>query len=96
MSRGLEKQFKKLELILLSNGCPEQYDVLIDGERAGYLRLRHGCLRANYPDFGGERVYQAEPTGDGIFDDGERGKYIGEALTAIINRHEAEIVGSGE
>ena len=29
--------------------CPEQYDVFLDGEQVGYLRLKHGVFRCDYP-----------------------------------------------
>lgn len=79
---------EKLELIRTSQACPEQYDVLIDGQPAGYLRLRRSVFCVDYPESGGETVYQAEPNGDGRLDDGERGKYIGAALAVLIDRHE--------
>ena len=60
--------------------CPEQYDVYKDGKDVGYLRLRHGIFRA---DCGGDTVFQAQPTGDGIFDDYERDRYLRLAVTAI-------------
>lgn len=69
--------------------CPEQYDVFDkDGVQCGYLRLRHGSFRADYPDCGGETVYRAEPKGDGIFDDDEREFYLNEAIKAIKKKHE--------
>lgn len=67
--------------------CPEQYDVYKDGKQVGYLRLRHGTFRADYPDCGGDTVYSANPKGDGIFDDDkERDFHIGKALLAIQER----------
>lgn len=67
--------------------CPEQYDVYKDGKQVGYLRLRHGTFRADYPDCGGDTVYSANPKGDGIFDDDkERDFHIGNALLAIQER----------
>ena len=36
--------------------CPEQYDVFVeDGELVGYVRLRHGRLRAEYVEGSHER-----------------------------------------
>ena len=49
------------ELSLTCFACPEQYDVFRAGERVGYLRLRHGCFRADVPECGGRMVYEAEP-----------------------------------
>lgn len=45
--------------------CPEQYDVFDDnGKIVGYVRLRWGGLRCDYPDYGGETIYYTE-IGDG-------------------------------
>lgn len=64
--------------------CPEQYDAFIDGEALGYLRLRHGCFRAEYRN---KIVYEASPQGDGIFESDEREKYLTAACQAISNAH---------
>jgi len=66
--------------------CPEQYDVFKDNEPVGYLRLRHGWFRADYPCIcynGGETVYEAYPKGDGEFIEEEREHYLTEAINAI-------------
>lgn len=67
--------------------CPEQYDVELDGVHIGYLRLRHGTFRADYPDCGGETVYVAEPQGDGVFEDDEREHYLTEAVQKLLAKH---------
>jgi hypothetical protein len=64
--------------------CPEQYDVLTaDGNKIGYLRLRHGWFRADAPACGGETVYESNPNGDGMFDDDERVPELTKAVEAI-------------
>lgn len=66
--------------------CPEQYDVYKDNKQVGYLRLRHGWFRADYPQIchsGGETIYQAWPKGDGAFENDEREYYLTEAINAI-------------
>lgn len=63
--------------------CPEQYDAFFDGGQVGYLRLRHGHFRVDYPDCGGETIYDAYPDGDGSFDPDERDFYLTEAKNAI-------------
>jgi hypothetical protein len=80
-------------LICTCGACPEQYDVFDDATKklVGYLRLRHGVFRADYPDVGGETVYTAEPDGDGIFEDYERVHYLTEAVTALQHRHKNEV-----
>lgn len=70
--------------------CPEQYDVyLMDGSNQyiGYLRLRHGCFRATYPDVGGQEVYVSYPKGDGYFYDDERMFHLTNAVNALLTKH---------
>ena len=61
-----------VRLVRTCSACPEQYDAFIGEEKVGYLRLRHGHFRVECPDVWGEMVYEASPSGDGIFDDDER------------------------
>lgn len=75
-----------LELIMTCGACPEQYDVFKDGEQVGYLRLRHGEFRVDFPDCGDETIYEASPNGDGIFDDNERLIYMNNAMKAILQK----------
>ena len=49
-----------IEFHLTCSACPEQYDVFKDNKQVGYVRLRWGHLRAEYPDVCGEEVYSAE------------------------------------
>lgn len=77
-------------LIKTCSACPEQYDVYKGKMKIGYLRLRHGEFRADYPDCGEETVYHAEPKGDGSFEDDERDKYLSEAVEALLKAHRAE------
>jgi hypothetical protein len=79
----IEKMFDDngLRLELTCSACPEQYDVFL---KVGYLRLRHGEFRVDYPDCGGETIYEAEPNGDGIFNKDERVKYMEEAMKSIL------------
>lgn len=74
------------EFIKTSSACPEQYDVFKDGKQVGYLRLRHGEFRVDYPTHrsdGGNTIYTANPNGDGMFDDDERERFLNEAIDAI-------------
>lgn len=77
----------KLKVVLTCGACPEQYDVFLGDLQIGYLRLRHGHFRADYPDVGGETVYEASPRGDGEFEDDERDYYLRHALKALSDRH---------
>lgn len=76
-------RIKGYDLKLTCVACPEQYDVFLNGTQVGYLRLRHGRFRADFPDCGGETVYSAYPNGDGIFEDSERDYHLNAAIEAI-------------
>lgn len=75
----------KIELHRTSTACPEQYQMLIDGEQCAYFRLRHGDFRVDVPDCGGTTIYEAEPEGEGMFSPGERGEYLGAAIKAVLD-----------
>ncbi len=63
---------------------PEQYDVYKGKLRCGYLRLRHGTFRADYPECGDDTVYTASPEGDGEFAHAaERETHLRAAIAAI-------------
>ena len=73
-----------LKLIRTCYACPEQYDVLDEDHNVvGYLRLRHGFFRVDYPRCGDETIYEAYPKGDGSFEYDERKFYLTEAIKAI-------------
>ena len=63
---------------------PEQYDAYIDGEKIGYLRLRHGYFSVEYK---GELVYEGFPYGDGCFEDEEQEEYLDNAKKALWDKH---------
>ena len=46
----------EVELIKTCHACPEQYDAFFQGKQIGYLRLRHGEFRVDYPDCGDETI----------------------------------------
>lgn len=70
-------------------GCPEAYDVYVDDEKVGYLRLRHGYFRA---ECYGTVVYSTdECRGDGVFEPHERDRFLEEAVRAIHkNMHKGD------
>jgi hypothetical protein len=74
-----------IKLVRTCEACPEQYDAYLGKDIVGYLRLRHGTFTVTCPDVGGDDVYVAQPTGDGIFDDTERELYLQAATHAIIH-----------
>lgn len=71
------------QLIQTCGACPEQYEYLINGKRAGYLRLRHGYFYAAFPDVGGKVVYESYPKGDGVFYPDERVLELDNAIGAL-------------
>ena len=76
-----------VDLKMTCGACPEQYDCYLDGKQIGYLSLRHGYFYADYPDCGGERIYDAHPDGDGVFSGYERESYLTEAVNALLREH---------
>lgn len=68
---------------------PEQYDVYrANGELCGYVRLRWGALRADYPNIEGDSIYTKSFNDDfkGMFEnDEERNHYLTEI--ALVYQH---------
>lgn len=77
-----------IRLRMTCGACPEQYDAYVDDTdtKVGYLRLRHGSFTVDFPDCGGETIYEASPRGDGQFEDDERHHYLSYAVDAIERR----------
>lgn len=76
-----------ITLRLTCGACPEQYDAFDEaGKKVGYMRLRHGHFRVDYPDVCHETIYEATPNGDGAFDDDERDHFLKCAVNAIERR----------
>jgi hypothetical protein len=72
------------DLVRTCFACPEQYEVYDkNNNKVGYLRLRHGEFRADYPECGGKTVYESYPQGDGIFEEYERMFELKKAIEAI-------------
>jgi hypothetical protein len=86
-------EIEGLRLVCTCPACPEQYDVFDSAEKqVGYLRLRHGTFRADYPGCGGETVYQVSTKGDGVFSDDERQQELTNAVKALKQRIEKNAV----
>lgn len=71
------------KLVQTCAACPEQYDVFLNDQQVGYLRLNHGYFTVRYPDSSGDVIFEAEPSGDCCFQQSEREDYLKEAITAI-------------
>lgn len=80
----------KIELVQTCGACPEQYDAFLNGKQVGYLRLRHGWFRVDYPVCGGETIFEASPHGDGMFTPEERDGWLLLAKIEICKRLEVE------
>lgn len=66
-------KIKGLEFYETCSACPEQYEVYDSNDNhVGYVRLRWGYLKCNYPDVDGETIYFVE------FDDGWMGRFESE------------------
>lgn len=70
--------------------CPEQYDVYLENEKVGYLRLRNGRFRCEVPDCNGVTVFDAYTLGDGIFETQERDPMLRKALAALAEELEIQ------
>jgi hypothetical protein len=67
--------------------CPEQYDAYKGGKKVGYIRLRHGTFRVDYPDCMQENLLIMQGMeGDGLFYDDERPEYLRMAVKEIDER----------
>jgi hypothetical protein len=75
--------WEDIELEQTCGACPEQYDAFYQGRQVGYLRLRWGHFRVDFPSCGSKTIYEASPQGDGIFEWEEREYYLTEAKKAI-------------
>jgi hypothetical protein len=82
-----DREIAGLKLVCTSLACPEQYEVFdFSGKQVGYLRLRHGRFRADFPECGGETVYESFTKGDGAFSEDEREDELGKAVAAIKSK----------
>ena len=79
---------KKLKFVETCSACPEQYDVFLGDKQVGYLRLRSGWFRVDFPECGGETIYEHyfDDGWKGCFDDTERDYFLKEAEKAIIKK----------
>lgn len=80
-----------LKLVKTCERCPEQYDVLLNGEKVAYIRLRFGNLTA---EIGDKEVYYHKFDNEfkGEFQTNEeREKYLLEILE-VLNEQICEII----
>lgn len=72
------------------SACPEQYDVYdSNGSIVDYIRLRWGSLTCEYPDVGGELIYEAS-VGDGwtgcFQSDKQREYYLDDIADKVLQK----------
>lgn len=48
---------KDLLFEMTCSACPEQYEVYLNDRQVGYVRLRYGVLRVDYPECLDETIY---------------------------------------
>lgn len=82
----IQKLFAKngLQIKMTCPACPEQYEVFKDKKQVAYFRLRHGEFRVDFPTCGDETIFEAEPDGDGIFNNDERLNYMAKAMRKVL------------
>jgi len=76
-----------MRLVQTDDMCPEQYDLLINEKKHGYLRLRNGHFQVTYPLSRGEVVYEAYTRGSGSFVETERSGYLNAGINACLSRY---------
>ena len=87
----MDFDLNQIELVMTCAACPEQYDAFYKGKQVGYLRLRHGEFRVDFPTCGDETIfYSEEMQGDGMFEDDEREHFLTEAKKAIVEKLKEE------
>lgn len=88
MEKPKTVDIKGLHFELISDAHPEQYDVTDGrGKPAGYVRLRHGQFRVDYPLCRVETLLSAQVESDGAFEtQTERDKWLNAAADAIKER----------
>ena len=75
-----------LTITLTSPSVPEQYSVERKGQPAGHIHVRHFGMSIDYPDVGGDRIYEGPVDGFGGFTDHERETQLLFALGLIAAR----------
>lgn len=89
--------FRGVEFYRTCIACPEQYDAWFEGTQIGYVRLRHGTLRADYRDYMGDTVYSST-IGDGVWqgcftDDEERCYHLCRIADKLKEKYRLEVEG---
>ena len=70
------------------SACPEQYEVFKGPKQVGYIRLRHGCLTAYYPNNHSECIYRHSFNDEwkGYFDNEDERTFFLHEICEIITK----------
>ena len=86
---------KGLKFVKTCDACPEQYDVTDSiGRQVGYVSLRYGGLRCDYPDVGGETIYYADLDDEWLgefINEKERKLHLNEIADKLLEKIRVEI-----
>lgn len=89
VSIGFALEIDELDFVCTGYACPEQYDVYQSDSNdiCGYVKIRYGKIRCDYPDACGETIYQKQISEDklqgGFYSHEERMFYLTEIAKAI-------------
>ena len=87
-------EYNELEFRQTSPACPEQYDVFNkENEQVGYVRLRWGVLRCDYPKCGARTIYEfvfPDKTDGSFLSEEQRAKYL-DIIAGKIKAHEVSM-----
>lgn len=75
-----------LTMNLTCSAAPEQYELFRGDEPSGYVRIRRSHFTVDYPDAGGENLYDGTADGYGGFTDHEREGCLLLAINLITQR----------
>jgi hypothetical protein len=82
-----------LKFVLTCRMCPEQYDVFDKNNvKIGYVHLRHGHLRCDYPDVGEKTIYSHDMGDDAVAFKDNNEQYL--YLNKIAKRIKREILNN--
>ncbi len=77
---------RMLKLTKISISHPEEYEVSLQGNVIGFIRLNYNCLRVDYMNYGGEVLFDDATKGDGEFDESEKDNYIDMSKKVLVRR----------
>ncbi len=84
IKKAIDELSTEYRFVCTCTAYPEQYEVFAGKRQVGYMRIRGGPFRVDYPDVGGVTIYETIVSGDeyGLPLD-KRVYYLQEAVDAI-------------